>query len=200
MAEDIKDKIAKLLDLADSPEAKAALLKARELVAEHKLRPEEIKKAENVKVIKKTIGASCTGVTDPWMPTLSAVIAEHYCCQSYRNSITGKKAKYIGIVGLEEDFAICKRAVLYAIDCIQATKKEIAAENEGLQKTYIREMCNAYGWGFTYSLQDAFSEQDRKHQEWEFVLVVPQQVTDVINRMGKPTSFGHAGLSSALIG
>lgn len=53
---DIKDKIAKLLALADSPnehEAKAALLKARELMAEHKLRPEEIKKTENVKVIKK---------------------------------------------------------------------------------------------------------------------------------------------------
>lgn len=59
MAQDIRDKIAKLLALADSPseaEAKAALLKARELMAKHKLRPEEIKKAENVKVIKETIG------------------------------------------------------------------------------------------------------------------------------------------------
>ena len=64
MAQDIRDKIAKLLALADSPseaEARAALLKARELMAKHKLRPEEIKKAENVKVIKETIGVSCTG-------------------------------------------------------------------------------------------------------------------------------------------
>ena len=41
---DVKDKIAKLLALAESPnenEAKAALLKARELMAQHKLRPEE---------------------------------------------------------------------------------------------------------------------------------------------------------------
>lgn len=47
MAQDIRDKIAKLLALADSPseaEARAALLKARELMAKHKLRPEEIKK------------------------------------------------------------------------------------------------------------------------------------------------------------
>lgn len=46
MATNIKDKIAKLLALAESPnenEAKAALLKARELMAEHKLRPEEMK-------------------------------------------------------------------------------------------------------------------------------------------------------------
>ena len=45
MATNIKDKIAKLLALAESPnenEAKAALLKARELMAEHdgiKMRP-----------------------------------------------------------------------------------------------------------------------------------------------------------------
>ena len=40
MATNIKDKIAKLLALAESPnenEARAALLKARELMAEHKL-------------------------------------------------------------------------------------------------------------------------------------------------------------------
>lgn len=43
---DIKDKIAKLLALAESPneaEAKAALLKARELMAKNKLTPEECK-------------------------------------------------------------------------------------------------------------------------------------------------------------
>ena len=47
---DYKDKIRKLLALAQSPveaEAKAALLKARELMAKHKLRPEECQKAES---------------------------------------------------------------------------------------------------------------------------------------------------------
>lgn len=164
MAQDIRDKIAKLLALADSPseaEARAALLKARELMAKHKLRPEEIKKAENVKVIKETIGVSCTGMTDPWMPNLTAVIAGHYCCCSFRQTIKGKKTKHIGLVGLEDDFAICKSVVLYAIDCIQATKKEIAAENKGLPQTYIRKMCNAYGWGFIYGLQQAFKDQDQ---------------------------------------
>lgn len=55
MAINIKDKIAKLLALAESPnenEAKAALLKARELMAEHKLRPEDVKKAKKEKVIR----------------------------------------------------------------------------------------------------------------------------------------------------
>lgn len=57
-------------------------------------------------------------------------------------------------------------------------------------------MCNAYGWGFIYGLQQAFKDQDQEHQEWGLVLVVPQQVTDVMNRMGKPSSFGRADFSS----
>jgi len=158
--------------------------------------PLPIKKAENVKVIKETIGVSCTGMTDPWMPNLTSTIAEHYCCRSFRRSFKGKKTKHIGLVGLEDDFAICKSVVLYAIDCIQATKKEIAAENKGLPQTYIRKMCNAYGWGFIYGLQQAFKDQDQEHQEWGLVLVVPQQVTDVMIGMGKPSSFGHADFSS----
>lgn len=110
--------------------------------------------------------------------------------------LQGEENKAIGLVGLEDDFAICKTVVLYAIDCIQSAKKEIAAENKGLQKSDIRKMCNAYGWGFVYGLQQAFKEQDQEHQEWGLVLVVPQRVTDVMNRMGKPSSFGHADFSS----
>ena len=48
MATDYKDKIRKLLALAESPveaEAKAALLKARQLMAEHKLTEAELKEA-----------------------------------------------------------------------------------------------------------------------------------------------------------
>ena len=52
----IRDRIAKLLALSESPnehEAKAALLKARELMATHKLRPEDVLDAKEQKVIRK---------------------------------------------------------------------------------------------------------------------------------------------------
>lgn len=42
---DIKDRISKILALAESPnenEARAALLKARELMAKYKLQPEDL--------------------------------------------------------------------------------------------------------------------------------------------------------------
>ena len=49
MAIDYKEKIRKLLALAESPveaEARAALLKARQLMAEHKLTERECREAE----------------------------------------------------------------------------------------------------------------------------------------------------------
>ena len=55
---DIREKIAKLLALATSPneqEAREALLKARELMAKHKLQPEECREKQSVKVVKQML-------------------------------------------------------------------------------------------------------------------------------------------------
>lgn len=193
MAINIKDKIAKLLALAESPnenEAKAALLKARELMAEHKLRPEEIKKAENVKVVRELLNVTCTAMTNPWAVSLSAVIAEHYCCRAYRTRNHGGKTNTIGLVGLEDDFEIAKRIFLYAYDCvIPACQHQIKRDPNDFPGTY-REKCNAYGWGFVRGVNAAFRRQEEEHQEWGLVMVVPKAVDDSMADMGKKTSFG----------
>lgn len=68
-ASTINEKIAHLLALASNnpseAEAKAALLKARELMAKHKLRPEDCKQSENVRVIRELVGVECTAMTNP---------------------------------------------------------------------------------------------------------------------------------------
>lgn len=193
MAQNIKDKIAKLLALAESPnenEAKEALLRARKLMAEHKLRPEECQKAENVKVVRELVDVTCTAMTNPWAAALSAIIAEHYCCRAYRNRAAGRKTNQIGFVGLEDDLEICKRIFLYAYDCvISACKHQIVKDPYDPPGTY-REKCNAYGWGFCRGLQAAYREQEAEHQEWGLVMVVPKAVDDSMADMGKPSSFG----------
>lgn len=71
----ITEKIAKLLALAESPyeeEAKAALLQARRLMAEHKLMPEDIEPQENKKVIQECVGVTCTKLSSPWTLPLHA--------------------------------------------------------------------------------------------------------------------------------
>lgn len=132
-ASTINEKIAHLLALASNnpseAEAKAALLKARELMAKHKLRPEDCKQSENVRVIRELVGVECTAMTNPWAVSLSAVIAEHYCCCSYRNRYTGRKVNTIGFVGLEDDFEICKRVFLYAYDCVMSVLKRDIERN-----------------------------------------------------------------------
>ena len=117
----ITEKIAKLLALAESPyeeEAKAALLQARRLMAEHKLMPEDIEPQENKKVVQECVGVTCTKLSSPWTVYLSTLIAAHYCCRPYRSSVHGSKVSEIGFIGMEDDFKLCKLAFLYAYDCV----------------------------------------------------------------------------------
>ena len=101
----ITEKIAKLLALAESPyeeEAKAALLQARRLMAEHKLMPEDIEPQENKKVVQECVGVTCTKFSSPWTVYLSTLIAAHYCCRPYRSSVHGGKVSEIGFIGMED--------------------------------------------------------------------------------------------------
>lgn len=196
----LKERIAHLLALAESPnehEAKAALLKARELMAKYKLRPEECQKAENIKVIRQTVGITCTKMTNTWAVRLSAIIAEHYCCKAFRNHRHGDKKVTIGFVGLEDDFEICTRIFRYAYDCVESRSKAIRQEYKGIYTpTYLRGITNAYGDGFCSGLQKAFEEQQKQHdQEWGLVLVVPQAVTDAMKDMGKASSYAKPDYS-----
>lgn len=190
---DIKDKIAKLLALADSPsehEARAALLKARELMVQYKLRPEDCVQQKSERVTVEGVGIHYTSYTDCWAGNLAAVIAPHYCCKWHRYRRKNGKSMEIGFAGLEDDFAVCKRIFLYAYDCVKTRCKELAEEHRKLGWTSreIRELCNAYGWGFCTGLKAAYLEQEQAHQEWGLVLVVPQAVEDATSHYKKARS------------
>lgn len=111
MSTEITEKISRLLALAASPyeaEARAALLKARQLMAEHKLCPEDITPPERQRVIKESTGVTSTKMSSPWAVQLSAIIGEHYCCRHYILNIKGRKIHEIGFVGFEDDYKVCK--------------------------------------------------------------------------------------------
>lgn len=89
---DYKDKIRKLLALAKSPEpeeAKLALLKARKLMAEHKLTERDLEE-RNTTVIKRAIGETFSKKANSWMDPLSIIIGENYCCSAFRCKISAK--------------------------------------------------------------------------------------------------------------
>ena len=193
---DYKDKIAKLLALAgnnSSPEeAKAALLKARKLMAEHKLRPEDCQKEETANVVQSLVGISVTGRKYAWAVSLSAIIARHYCCISYRQHAKGKQTQEIGFAGLEDDFEVCTRIFRYAFDCVKQTSDEIFKAEPTLHSVnQRRKNAEAYGWAFCVGLSEALEKQKEEHQEWGLVMIIPQAVRDTEIGKLKPKTYGN---------
>lgn len=181
--QDYKEKIRKLLALAESPnehEAKAALLKAKELMAEHKLTEQDIKDVKKQEVRKIQTGLTCSKRRSPWMVSLSAVIGENYCCQAYRHHGWGEQTQQIGFVGLEEDIEICIEVFRYAVDCILAGEKNLKKELSGYDYSgsYIKKMRDSYGFGFVRGISAAYSKQKEENQEWALVMVMPKEVEE----------------------
>ncbi len=181
--EEVKVKIAKLLALAgnnsNENEVRAALLKARKLMAEYKLHPDEIEKSAN-DVGRMHLGITCTKMTDCWLPSLCTTIASHFRCVAYRDSFYRSKRSEMFLVGLDDDLAICVQIIYFAYDYVikrcNEIRKEMKSENRPARS--IREACNAYGFGFNYGMKVAYDAQDSAHQELGLVLTVPQQVRD----------------------
>lgn len=177
----IKEKIAKLLALAGSPnenEAKSALLKARALMAEHKLRPEDCAAKKESVIIKTLDDIIYTPMTDFWINHLTNIITEHYCCKNYCNRAPRGKTRTVVLMGLESDVEICERILRYAIECVRAETARIRRNKSRIGYTGrdIRLACNAYGDGFAVGLRQEYQRQDAEHQEWGLVMVTPESV------------------------
>lgn len=200
---DIREKIAKCLNLANSPEqeeAKAALLMARKLMAKHKLTIDEIKEKESQKLVKQLINTHYTRMSDIWAGTLAKIIADHHCCVTYSSKEHGGKIYTIAFAGFEDDFKVCQEVYTYAYTFIKE-KADRIVKNMNLGNTDKRLAKNSYGVGFCRGLKEAYEEQDRKNEEWGLVLVTPEQVKESLNNM-KTVSYNagkHVSRNSELI-
>lgn len=200
---DIKEKIAKCLSLANSPEqeeAKAALLMARKLMAKHKLTMEVVKEKETQELIKHLVNAHYTRMSDVWAGTLAKIIADHHCCVTYNSKEYGGKTYTIGFAGFEDDFKVCQEVYTYAYNFVKEEADRIV-KNMNLGNTDRRLAKNSYGIGFCQGLKEAYEEQDKKNEEWGLVLVTPEQVKDSLSEM-KTVKYNigkHVNRSSDLI-
>lgn len=132
---DYKDKIRKLLALAKSPEpeeAKLALLKARKLMAEHKLTERDLEEHDTT-VIQQEIDETFSKKANSWMSPLSTVIGENYCCAAYRCKRGAKTTVWrVGFIGLKDDFEICTKIFKYAVRCIKAEQKKLRKQHRDI--------------------------------------------------------------------
>lgn len=185
---DYRAKIRKLLALAESPnegEAQAAMLKARELMAEHKLSEAECLGEDKQNIIRFRTTFTCTKQTNPWMVPLMGVISSAYRCLPMVSRAERSKTYTIGIIGFEEDVSLCNELFAYAVRCIEDRNKRLAAELDGIgaSASYIRQVKNSYGYGFTIGLQEAIERQNGQKQEWGLVLKTPNEVKKSVSDM-----------------
>lgn len=179
---DYREKIRKLLALAESPnehEAKAALLKARQLMAEHKLTERDCKDVEKQEVKDIRTDITCSKRRNPWIIDLSAIIGENYCCRGYRIHGYGRQTQEIGFVGFEDDVEICVEIFKYAVDCVLSGVKQIRRENACYSTQYAKRLSDSFGYGFVRGVSEAFEKQQEANEAgWGLVLVAPKEVQE----------------------
>jgi len=180
---DYRVKIRKLLALAESDnefEAKSALLKAKELMADHKLTEDDLADLtkRNVKCIHT--GYVYTTRGEWWMGELAVVIGENYCCQAanYKQRRRAQKRE-VEFIGLEEDVELCASVFDYALKTARKLAREHAKTMRDRGTSAMKLASRSYGHGFADGVKRAFEEQkSQKEEGWGLVMTIPQEVKD----------------------
>lgn len=184
---DIKERIRKLLALASSPfegEAMAAMLKAKELMAKHKLSEadfEEVKKQKMVHLRVDDIKWT-TDSGEIWIVGLCKIIAENYCCVTAWDVPYKTRTHILQVTGMGEDVELCAEVIKYAVGFVRGAIKS-------LQRRYRHEdpktIVSSYASGFTQGLEMAFEDQKDDHPEWGLVIVKPEEVRQYEDSLGQ---------------
>lgn len=177
-----KEKIAKLLALSASPcqaEAEAALAKAHELMAEHKLTEAECR-PEGTKIGEVGSRITYSLRRDDWVAPLSCVIAEHFLCRSLDICKRGKQTRRISFYGYLEDAEVCVRIFEYAVDCLHDELRKVARIYDGADD--MRIIKQSYADGFISGVDSALERQKKKEkEEYGLVLVTPPEVNAYVD-------------------
>lgn len=164
-----------------------ALLKARQLMAEHKLTEHELQDVSKQRVKEIQTKITCSKRRNPWIVSLSATIGENYCCKGVRGHLKGKQTQSISFLGFEEDAEICKEIFEYAVDCAVSKILDMQTEYalKGIPKDITRKYCDSFGYGFVVGIEKAFEkQQEENYDEWGLVLVMPKEVEAAAESIG----------------
>lgn len=174
---DYKRKVRDLLALAGSSnehEAKAALLKARELMVKYKISDASLSEINDGEVVRRHMDITYSARRDPWVPMLATTIAEHHCCRAIASYKKKSQTKRIVIIGFEGDADIVQEILTYAVDCVRSVTIH-------MRKKDVRQ-ADGYGFGFTAGLYDAYGKQE---ESYGLVLVVPKEVDEQLSGLKK---------------
>lgn len=191
---DLKMRIKKLLAMADSTsehEARTALLKARELMAQNKLTELDLGDVQEDKIDRYVTPYKVTKRKDFWMCDLAVVLAGRYCCSSYLTHQSGKQTYVVCLIGFQSDLEIFKEVYEYAVGYVKGRLASLSRElkSKGLDGTTALKICNGYGDGFVSGLQDSYKSQDEMKKEYGLVLTTPKEIKDLMSCMSTMASY-----------
>ena len=176
----VLDKIKKLLALSKSPnehEARAAMLKAQELMAKYGMSVEESVETEvtYTSTIAETFGNAA------FRAPLGSIIAKNFRCEVFLS------AGSIAFYGHSEDVPICKEVFEYAYRTIKklGTKRYNEAKKAGYE---TRGFYTQYQTAFLIALKNAFEKQCTA-----LMIVTPTDVTENFSKMSE--NWGHKKMS-----
>ena len=184
---DIRDKIKKLLALATSPnenEAKAALLKAKKLMMDHKISEAEVQGLEE----QELIHLQCDNVrwtTDSgeiWITSLVNLIADNHLCSCSWFTPKGKRTHILYIHGLGTDVELCKSVIEYAVGFVRG---RIKIEQRRRVTSDPKAVAASYAKGFILGMELMYDEQKDEHPEWGLVVSKPQEVDEHMKSLGE---------------
>lgn len=179
----IIDKIEKLISLSGSSnenEARAAMMKAQELMAKYEIKREQLNEGQETE--RPVVGLTSSPYREEWIHMVSAVIADNFRCRSIsvcRNS--SAKTFRIRFYGYEEDAEICINIFNYAIKVIRKKFITLRAIYAEAKREFGENEKMNYVIGFCHGLEKNFDEQKKQSQSFALALVTPKAVDDFVN-------------------
>ena len=177
----IIDKIEKLIRLSNSDnenEARAAMLKAQELMAKYEIDREKISDGKEERTV---VSFSSSPFRDDWVKDVGSVIAHNFRCRlifvqgKYRGSGGVFRLKFFGF---EEDAEICINIFNYAVKVVRKRFGTLRAIYADAGREFGRNEKMNYTEGFCAGLHKNFEEQKAQSQQFALALATPPEVNN----------------------
>lgn len=181
----IIEKIEKLIALSGSDnenEAKAAMLKAQELIAKYEIEMNQINPERHKE--RPVVMYTSPAFRDDWVIDLASLIARNFRCHAI---IT--RAKYTGgtfrirFVGFDEDAQISINIFNYAIKVVRKRMSTLRAIYSEAGREFGRNEKMNYVEGFNAGLHVNFEKQKERSESFALALLVPAEVESFVDNI-----------------
>lgn len=194
---DIRSKIKKLLSLATSPnenEAKAALLKAKKLMMDHKISEAEVQDLNKFELVHLECYETrwTTDSGEIWIVSLTDLIADNHLCSCSWTTYKGRRTHMLNLHGLKSDVELCREIIEYAVGFVRG---RIKIEQRRRPNSDPKSVARSYAEGFVLGMTFSYEEQKEDHPEWGLVVSKPEELDKYMDSLGnreiktKQTSF-----------